>query len=1038
VAAEARLRVRVLGPLEVLRDGIPVGPAGNRRRALFAMLALRPNEVLPVAELVDGLWGTAPPASAVGVVQTYVSTWRKALGDGRLESVGRGYRLRLHPAESDLLSFLDLVERAGRSSAEHTAERADLGRALGLWRGPVLPELSGEPFHAAGVRPVRERRWQALEEWAALTLQIGSSTELAPVLTALAEARAEEPWRERLTELTMWALVRHGRQHAALEVYSDVRRALADELGADPGPGLRDMHRRVLRHDPSLVGPVAEPVTVPDAGVRLDSFVGREQEIADILGLLAAHRLVALTGPGGAGKTRLAEVVAAGWTARTGEPFAVVELAPVEDPALVPGTIAATLGHTSAEPVEALVAMLARSPLLLVLDEVEHLPATGALVSTLLRGTTRLRVLTTTRQALRIAGEQQYAVQPLPVPAPEVRDAAGSAATPAVRLLLDRARAVDPGLELTDENAGVMGDIVRRLDGLPLALEIVAPWLPALTPEGVLGQLEQLLDVPGRTSDVQQRHHTLRSTIEWSYRRLDEDSRGLLARMSVARGGASLPALDAIGGPELGDRVVPLVVGLVDRSLVQPAPAAGGVPRFRLLETIRRFAAERLAEDPAVAAATERRAADWFATWAVGLAAHSEGPSTARWLAQAVADADNLRAAIDALERAGRATDHLQLVVDAMVLWFEAGHEREGERRLERALDAAPPGAAARAIGLAYLAWFHATHDRHRAAERAAQAVALARAADDLPVLGFALQTLGDTLDDFAGASAACEEAATIAARVGRTPVRYGPTAGDAVACGAAHTLAGLWAHRSLPTATALQERALTLAESEGDRRITAVNAARLGLLHLLAGDVAAAARPIGRAGVLLTDTLSARWEDIVRFSMAHLAQHEGRADEAERRLSALVDSALPGGRLLHVQLGSCALTDLLVDDGRLTDADAVLRRAETALPAGADPRFRSRLQVRRARLLRLDGRPTQGAGLLAEAAAGIDEDELTPERIAWFVERAAAGPPEIAEPLVGRLGTEAARTGVAVPPWERRQLRDLVRFLAGAPDDVG
>jgi predicted ATPase/DNA-binding SARP family transcriptional activator len=1020
-----QVRVRVLGPLEVLHDGVPVGPAGARRRALVAVLALRVNEVVPVADLVEGLWGAAPPATATGIVQTYVSTWRKVLGE-HLETVGGGYRLRLRAPECDLLAFRELVEAGRRALSDEApaAGRAALEEALALWRGPVLPELSAEPFHAGATRSLRERRWQALEEWAAVVLRTGPDADLGAVVAALDEARAEEPWRERLTELQMWALFRQGRQHAALDLFAEAQRALAEELGAEPGPGLREVHGRVLRQDPSLrplpAAPPA-PVRVPPPA-RPDSFVGRAQAVAEVLELLSASRLVTLTGPGGAGKTRLAEVVAAE-RAGAGEPVAVVELAAVEDPALVPGTIAARLGLTSAEPVEALVAVLAREPLLLVLDNLEQLPSAGAVVAALLRGTTRLRVLATARAPLRIRGEQQYAVPPLPVPAPGVRDAAGTGESAAVRLLVDRARAADPHFTLTDANAGVVGDVVRRLDGLPLALEIVAPWLRPLTPEGVLAQLADPLDLPGRRSDADLRHHTLRNAIAWSYRQLDDDSRRLLARLSVLRGSASLAAVEAVSGEGLGTPVVQLVVDLTDRNLALPAAPAGGLPRFRLLETIRRFAADQLAADAVDAEATERRAADWFAGWAVGLAAHSEGPETGRWLAQAVADADNLRAAIEWLDRAGRAADHLQLVVDAMVLWFEAGHEREGERRLERALQLAPAEAPARAIGLAYLAWLHGTHDRRRAAGRAAEAVDLARTAGDRPVLAFALQTLGDTVDDAAVAAAACEEAAEVAGGLGPGPVRYGPTGGDAVACGAAHTLAALWAHRSLPTALAHQERALTLAEHEGDRRITAVNAARLGLLHLLAGDVAAGRRPIERAAALITGPLTARWEDVVAFAEAELARHEGRTGDALARLSALVDSALPGGRLLHVHLGSCALTDLLVDEGRLPDADAALRRAETVLADGADPRHRARLQVRRARLLRLDGRRSDAVALLALARDALDEDELTPERVVWFVETAVTTPPDRARDVVRRLEEESRRTGVAVPPWERRLL---------------
>jgi hypothetical protein len=286
-------------------------------------------------------------------------------------------------------------------------------------------------------------------------------------------------------------------------------------------------------------------------------------------------------------------------------------------------------------------------------------------------------------------------------------------------------------------------------------------------------------------------------------------------------------------------------------------------------------------------------------------------------------------------------------------------------------------------------------------------------------------------LDDHDAALAAATQAGRLAAEISRDhdPIRYGPNAGDAVACGAAHTVASLLATRSLPAAVEQQERALLLAQREGDRRITAVNAARLGQLHLLAGDVPAARAPIQRAGVLLDEPVTARWEDIVAFALSSLAQHEGLVEEAERRLSELVATALAGGRMLHLNLASCALCDLLVDDGRLAAADTALRVAENAVGPHADPRHRAPLLVRRARLLRLDGHRSGAAGTLDEARTGIDASALGPERIVHLVESAVLAADERrARSFATALWQLSERTGVAVPSWEQRVLAAVLQ----------
>ncbi len=1022
------LRIRLLGPLEVTRAGAPVGPAGTRRRSLLALLALRANEVVSTDELVAGIWGEHPPASATAVVQTYVSTWRKAFeaagvpGPSRITTENGGYRLTLAAEECDLLLFRHLADRGRRAVAErrHAAGRILLEEALALWRGAVLPELGIDPFHGDAVRSIQDLRVQVIEDWARSVLESGTDADLPAVLQAVQELRTEHPWRERPTELLLWTLFRQGRQRDALAAFDVTRRELADELGVDPGPELRRMHERVLRQDPGLLP--SAPARPARVTVRPDAFVGRERELHEVAELLRGHRLVTLTGPAGAGKTRLAEEVAA----RAGLDAVLVDLASVDDPGLVPARIAARLGLATGEPLDVLVAMLAHRPLLLVLDNLEHLTGVATTVSSLLRSTTELRILATSRDPVHVTGEQQYAVSPLPVPGPDERDARRLAASAAVQLLVARARESDPGFRVHDGNAAATAQIVRALDGLPLALEIVAPWLRPLGPEGVLHQLHSPLDIQDRRTDADRRHRTLRDAMSWSYERLSRDEQTLLARLSVLRGGGDLEAVRAVGGSDLAVPVVDVLVDLVDRHLVQPPGTLDGPPRFRLLETVRQFAAERLAADDDQEA-PEARAAAWFGRWAVWLAANSEGPDTGSWQAQAVADADNLRAAMDFLERTGQADAHLQLVVDTMVLWFEAGHEDEGEERLERALSSAPADTPAVPMALAYLAWLVAGHDRTRAAELADRAAAVARRAGDEPVLAFALQALGESSDDADVARAVSLEALELAHRLNGRAVAYGPTAGEAIACGATHNLAAVEAYRSLPTAIEWQRRALLLCEEEGDRRITAANSARLGMLHLLAGDVPAATGPIRRAAAMLTGPLTARWEDIVALAQAQLLHHQGRTGEARAAYGALITSAMAGGRVLHVSLGSSGLVDVLTDVGLVEDAAEALRRADVVLRGRVDTRHAARFQVRKARLLRLDDRAAEAAVLLQQARGGMDEDALAPERIVWLVEQALlADDPDEARRWVHRLEALSRRTEVAIPPWERRMLTSL------------
>ena len=293
---------RLLGPFHVLRDGQPVGPAGPKRQGLLAMLVLRANHTVPVEDLISGLWADSSPPSAANLVQTYVSAWRKTLepdragrgGGDRLVTVGPGYRLRTEPGELDLDQFIQAMASAGiAADAGDHAEAADrLAEALGLWRGPPLADLAWLPFHRAAASRLGELRLQAVEAWALAALRCGNARDVLP---AVQEAREREPLRERLCELVMWALFQDSRQGEALAAYEQTRRVLADELGADPGPGLRDMHARILRHDPAL-RPAAAPVKAEAVAEPPVTFAGllrqlrtearlTQEELAEAAGL---------------------------------------------------------------------------------------------------------------------------------------------------------------------------------------------------------------------------------------------------------------------------------------------------------------------------------------------------------------------------------------------------------------------------------------------------------------------------------------------------------------------------------------------------------------------------------------------------------------------------------------------------------------------------------------------------------------------------------------------------------------------------------
>ena len=770
------MEVRLLGPLEVRCQGRAVEVAGRRLRLLVAVLALQAGSLVETERLVDLLWDQAAlPADPVNALQALVSRLRRALESGgageRLVSRPPGYLLAVEPDQVDALRFERLAAggHAALAAGRPREAAAALRRARELWRGPALADFAGEPFAAANATRLSELRLGAVEDRIEAELALGEHARLVGELEPLV---AEHPLRERLHALLMRALYAAGRQAEALAAYQRARQVLAEQAGLDPGPELRRVERAILAQDPALsapapLAPAPEPAAPPARRGRtnlrapLTSFVGRKEELARVLELLDGGRLVTLTGPGGVGKTRLAVEAARSASASDG-PW-VVELARLRDGRLVPLTVLDALGLVEERPrlaapaaqadaEDQLLAALRGRRVLLVLDNCEHLAEPVAtLVEALLAGCPGVRVLATSREPLRVPGEVRWPVPALPVP-PGPVEPERLAEFAGTRLFLERAAAAVPGFAVhTHAEASAVAEVCRRLDGLPLAIELAAARAGALPPRELAARLDdrfRLLTAGARTALPRQQ--TLRAVVDWSWDLLDRSERAALRRLGVLMGGLTLEAAEAVcAGPELETaEVAGTISSLVDRSLVTVTPAAtlpplwwpgieamelppppdagGGEPRYGLLETVRAYALERLAE-----AGETDRVARAHAEWCVRLAEAAEpelrGHDQLVWIERISAELDNLRAALRWLLDHGEAALAVRLMAGMSGFLLLNGHREEAARSLTAAL-ALPGPTPDRARGQALLAMAWADPDG-AGTERSRRRLAEARAA---------------------------------------------------------------------------------------------------------------------------------------------------------------------------------------------------------------------------------------------------------------------------------------------------------------------
>jgi predicted ATPase/DNA-binding SARP family transcriptional activator len=762
------MRFGVLGPLAVWKaDGTAVRIPELKVRALLADLLVHEGRPVSVDRLAEDLWRGKPPGNPVNTLQTKVSQLRRALEQA--EPGGRdlvvhqpaGYLLLLRTGHDavDAQRFQDLVTLAYETE-DPEARAALLLDALGLWRGPALADFGDEAYARAMIARLEEQRLTALEHHAEARLELGQHDRVAD---ELAELVARNPLRERLRAAQMLALYRAGRQSEALATYGGLRDHLVMALGLDPSPELAALHLAILKQDPALARPPAPVHSAKrlrtNLPVPLTDLVGRAEAVTEARRLLDSGRLVTLTGPGGVGKTRLAVETAAQLADRFPDGVWLVELAGLRPPGNqdVTGSPAEAVmtvlgiredappGSRSTGPmglIDRLAGALRSERLLLVLDNCEHMiEPLAELAAVLLRTAPELRILATSREPLEIGGEVVFMVPPLEQ-------------SNAVQLFVARAAAAAPGFTLGPGDAGAVAVLCRRLDGIPLALELAASRVRALSVHELVARLDdrfRLLAAGHR--GVPPRQRTLRATIDWSWDLLTEPERMVLRRLAVHADGFVLEAAESICAGEgiTAEDVLGLLVRLVDRSLIVVASEEGST-RYRLLESVADYCRERL-DEAGEGDRARRRHDGYYTELAESASSHLYGGAQRQWLERLDRETPNIRRALEGAVR-DRQPDRALRLVNAMAwCWFLRGRLGEARRSMDMALAVAggtDTTARARALawwtGIAVL-----VGDADRQAPHRTEALELCQSIDDAGAraraewfLGFVECDLGD------------------------------------------------------------------------------------------------------------------------------------------------------------------------------------------------------------------------------------------------------------------------------------------------------
>jgi len=876
---------------------------GAKRQALLAMLALRHGRVVAVDMLIDGLWGADLPSAPRNALHHHVARLRAALGEESIVGSADGYALK--DALVDALRFEALLAetRAALRDGDVAAAADAVAAALRLWRGPALQGLTETPWFGAEARRLETLHVDALEEQFEVALALGEHRELAP---ALHSALADNPFRERLWGQLMLALYRSGRQADALETFQEARRALADELGLEPGPDLRRLQEAILAHDPAIA---AVPVARRRSGnlpAPTTTFVGRETERAQVAALVREQRLVTLTGPPGVGKSRLAVETARTLADELADGIWFVDFSRAGSPADAVRLLASALDVRGADPLMRVTSRLQDARCLLVLDACEHvLEEAARIVSTMLAGCAAVRILATSREALHVVGEVRVPVAPL--------------GAEAVDLFLERARTARPGFGADDEAVALATEIARHVDGLPLAIELAAARMNVLG----LGELVAILERREallRESPVSDPSRTaLQELVEWSFDLLHGDEKTLVEQLSVHRGGASLASLVAVAATRgLNEATVAyLVAALVDKSIVF-ASFADGPARYDMLDTVREYVVGRLAEDGRLVAARAAHA-EYYAGLAEEARGGLRGPEWLRWEQRLQAENENFWAALAYAREAVDAGVAARLGTLGLYFLF-ADRVSEGRRFLDLALSVVGDEAPVEMkVELDAVLCYLATEELDFAAALAAgeRALGLASTVDAPRELGLAqlalvlalaqsgqagrahelardaLATLESAGDDW-GAAAACIIRATSAAAAGdvatvtamAAAVRRHSDAIDYDAFRVSGLLLEAWVAEQrgeAAAAVAAYRSALEISGRIGFGDHAAFALAGLGSIALAGGDLREAEN-LQRQALATAEAARATWAAAhARVQLARIAASAGDAAVAER-----------------------------------------------------------------------------------------------------------------------------------------------------------
>jgi predicted ATPase/DNA-binding SARP family transcriptional activator len=882
------LTIRLFGGFEALRYGAPLPRTRSRKEQwLLAYLILRHPSAQDRDHLATTFWPESLDEAALANLRRSLKNLRRVLGADAYRITAPGPRtvgLNLADVWVDVLEFDPAIDCQDAEALE---------RALSLYRGPLLEGCTEE-----WVFPERGAREDAcvagLERLAAEALVGG---EPGKAVRLLHKAVGLDPLRESAHRELMKAFAAGGDYAAMDRQYRDLRLYLRREVNAEPAEETAALYREMRaagRANAPLTG--VEPTVQANRRLPcpLTRLIGRQTYVDEVAGFLQTLRLVTLTGSGGVGKTRLAIAVAEQTAAEYTDGVWFVDLAPLSNPALIAQAVASTLGIHEEPAItlsDTLQRYLQKKSLLLILDNCEHLvEACVILAEALLEAGEGVRILATSREALGIGGESVWRVPSLAVPDESALDSTPTTeavlgASEALQLFVERATQVDQGFRLTADNLRTTVEICRHLDGIPLAIELAAARLSLMDVSQIAARLEDRFHLLsyGRRSAFP-RHQTLRATMDWSYDLLTEAERRLLNRLSVFAGGFTLESAEKVcsGGSIARAGILDLLARLVDKSLVM-AEACGTEKRYRMLETIRRYARERLSESEETAPVRNRHR-DYFLALAESAEQMLTGPEQGRWTATLVTELDNLRTALDWCQAGAGIRQGLRIAGALFRFWYISGNYREVLDRLRVLLDhpdasdpTEPRAKTLKAAGIAA----YCIHDYDAARSFLEEAVAIRRILDDpreiasdLSNLSMVLKTQGDA----ATARSLAEEALSIMRALGDD---------DRIA----NILNGLGytalSQGDLAAARGYSEEALAVDRARGNTRSIASTLDNLGDVARMEGECAEANLRYSEALQLAHEVGDRRLVAQILEGLARLAANEGVVVCAARLLAA-------------------------------------------------------------------------------------------------------------------------------------------------------